>query len=107
MLILDATTGTADLRHRDIWGLHTHTWPLSEVQSTRVTRYSKDGPADKDPARLITLYVREGMDEGRHLLAKNTVPAADALEVSAKVSDWMKDWRARGDPSVDSHAEKP
>ena len=100
MLILNATSGEAELRHRDIWGPHTHRWPLSEVQSTRVTRYSKAGPAIEDPKRIITLFVRDGMDEGRHKLAKYTVPASDALAVSAKVSDWMKDWRSRVDTST-------
>ena len=93
MLVLNATTGKAELRHRTIHGLHRHTWPLSEVQSTRVTRYYPEGPAHKDPKRLITLYVRTGMDEGRHNLANYTVLADDALTASARVSDWMQDWR--------------
>jgi hypothetical protein len=97
MLILDANTGEAELRHRDITGLHLHRWPLDEVQSTRVTRYSKNGPADKDPKRLITLFVRTGMDEGRHKLTKYQVPAQDALGASARVSSWMQDWRKRLD----------
>ncbi|MGJ8611829.1 MAG: hypothetical protein ACSHWY_12080 [Octadecabacter sp.] len=93
MLVLNAATGQAELRHRTLRGMHRHTWPLREVQSTRVTRYRPHGPAHKDPKRLITLYVREGMDEGRHNLANYTVPADDALTASARVSDWMRDWR--------------
>lgn len=53
-------------------------------------RYSRNGPADQYPNRMIALYVRDGMDEGRHNIAKHTVPAGDALAASAKVSDWMK-----------------
>ncbi len=93
MLVLNARTGEAELRHRDIRGLHLHRWPLSEVQSTRVTRYYNHGPAAKDPKRIITLYVRKGMDEGRHKLTNYTIPTDDALTASARVSDWMKDWR--------------
>ena len=70
--------------------MHRHAWPLDEVQSTRVMRYSRNGPADQDPNRVIALYVRDGMDEGRNNIAKHTVPAGDALAASAKVSDWMK-----------------
>ena len=90
MLVLNAATGEAELRHRDIWGMHRHAWRLDEVQPTRVMRYSRNGPADQDPNRMIALYVRDGMDEGRHNIAKHTVPAGDALAASAKVSDWMK-----------------
>ena len=104
MLVLNAAKGEAELHHRDIFGLHRHVWPLAEVQSTRVTRaYGADGPATQDPKRNITLFVREGMDEGRHKLAKYAIKAEDALHVSAQVSDWMKDWRRR----VDSDAPKP
>ncbi|MCF2871049.1 hypothetical protein L0664_08220 [Octadecabacter sp. G9-8] len=104
MLVLNATTRQAELRHRDIWGLHRHVWPLDEVQSTRITRaYGSKGPATTDPKREITLYVREGMDEGRHKLAKRAMNARDALAASARVSDWMRDWRA----SLDSQQPKP
>lgn len=105
MLVLNALSGEAELRHRDIRGLHRHTWPLAEVQSTRVTRHRPKGAATDDPTRMITLFVREGMDEGRHKLANYTVNATDALEASASVSNWMKDWRARTDSSVDSDAQ--
>lgn len=94
MLVLDATTGEAELRHRDIKGLHRHTWPLGEVQSTRVTRRNRHRPAIDGPKRTLTLYVRDGMDEGRHKLTNHSIPADDALAASARVSDWMKDWRA-------------
>lgn len=97
MLVLNGETGQAELRHRTASGLHRHTWPLQEVQSTRVTRDRRHGPAAQDPKRIITLYVREGMDEGRHKLANFPVAAQDALSVSAQVSDWMADWRSRVD----------
>lgn len=104
MLVLNATSGEAELRRRDIRGLHVHHWPLDEVQSTRITRGnlrgSKRRPASDDPRRVITLFVREGMDEGRHRLTHYPVNADDALAASARVSDWMKDWRR----SLDSHA---
>ena len=96
MLTLNATSGMADLSHRTIRGLEHMRWPLDEVQSTRVTRrtYIRK-PADKDPKRFISLYVREGMDEGRHKIAIRPVRAAEALDASALISDWMKDWRKR------------
>ena len=106
MLVLNAQTGEAELRHRDIRGLHRHVWPLEEVQSTRITRpyhYGPKRPAIEDPHRIITLFVREGMDEGRHKLTNHPVPADDALSASGTVSDWMKEWRRR----VDSDAPKP
>ena len=94
MLILDAKTGEARLSHRNIRRLHQQSWPLSEVQSTRITRrYYAKGPATKDRKRLITLYVRTGMDEGRHAIANRPVRAAEALETSALISQWMKNWR--------------
>lgn len=93
MLVLNRATGMAELRHRDIRGLHRHTWPLSEVQSTRITRRHSNGSAIDDLKRHITLYVREGMDEGRHKLTNYAVPAEHALAASSRVSDWMKDWR--------------
>ena len=96
MLVLNATTGEARLSHRNIRRLHQQTWPLEEIQSTRITRrYYAKGPADKDGKRLITLYVRTGMDEGRHPIANRPVPANEALEASALISQWMKDWRTR------------
>lgn len=95
-LVLNAQTGTARLSHRTAFGLHQHIWPLEEVQSTRVTRHHRaTGPASEDPKRTITLYVRHGMDEGRHRLTAYSVPADDALAASAAVSDWMQDWRKR------------
>ena len=104
MLVLNAETNEAALSHRTIAGLHQHRWPLSEVQSTRVTRHhAASGPAINDPKRIITLYVRDGMDEGRHKLHAHTIKADDALAASAAVSDWMRDWRRR----VDSSAPKP
>ena len=95
MLVLNGVERTASLSHRTAFGLHRQHWPLDEVQSTRVTRHRPDGPADKDPKRVITLYVREGMDEGRHRLTNHTIDADAALAASAVVSDWMQAWRAR------------
>ncbi|AKS47292.1 hypothetical protein SAMN05444287_3068 [Octadecabacter temperatus] len=108
MLVLNAQTGEADFRHATAIGLHRHKWPLSEVQSTRVTRRRTDGPAIDDPKRLMTLYVREGMDEGRHKLTNGAMPAEDVLAASARVSDWMKDWRANRQKPDDgsSHANR-
>lgn len=103
MLILKSMTGEAELRHRTVFGMHQHRWPLHEVQSTRVTRYRNDGPATKDPQRMMTLCVRTGMDEGRHKLTNHTMPADDVLAASARVSDWMKDWRQR----LDSYRPQP
>ncbi|MBU2994287.1 hypothetical protein Q4555_07070 [Octadecabacter sp. 1_MG-2023] len=103
MLVLNAATGEAELRHRTISGFHRHHWPLGEVQSTRVTRDRRHGPAIEDPTRVITLFVKEGMDEGRHKLTRLPVRAGDALHVSNRVSDWMKEWRSR----VDSEASAP
>lgn len=103
MLVLNAATREADFRHRTIAGFHRHRWPLDEVQSTRVTRFRNEGPASEDPKRYLTLYVREGMDEGRHKLTAHTMPADDVLAASARVSEWMQDWRAR----VDSGDVKP
>lgn len=98
MLVLDATAGQATLTHRTIKGLHQNVWPLDEVQSTRVTRDNRaKGTAAEDPKRYITLYVREGMDGGRHKLAQHTIGAREALDASAVVSDWMRDWRKRVD----------
>ena len=96
MLTLNAATGDAQLSHRTIRGYHRQSWPLAEVQSTRITRREyANGPATKDPKRLISLYVREGMDEGRHKIAVRPVPATEALEASATISNWMKQWRER------------
>lgn len=106
MLVLNATTGEADLRTRNMFGLHRHTWPLGEVQSTRVTRVHSRGPAAEDKQRRLTLYVREGMDEGRHAIMGGALPAQDALTASARVSDWMRDWRKRQPASLDSADEQ-
>ena len=97
-LVLNAATGEASLSHRTAFGLHQQSWPLGEVQSTRVTRHHyRSGPAEDYPKRIITLYVREGMDEGRHKLTAHTIKADDALAASAAVSDWMQAWRKRVD----------
>ena len=103
MLVLNAMSGEAELHHRTVSGLHRHHWPLEEVQSTRITRFRPEGAADDDPKRMITLFVREGMDEGRHKLTNHSISAKDALDASARVSTWMKDWRARVDSGA-NHA---
>lgn len=97
MLVLDAAKGEARLSHQNIRRFQHQTWPLNEVQSTRITRrYSRARkPANKDPKRIISLYVRKGMDEGRHKITLRPVRAAEALEASATISDWMKEWRKR------------
>ncbi|SLN55648.1 hypothetical protein [Pseudooctadecabacter jejudonensis] len=101
-LVLDAPSNTATLVHRSVMGLHRNTWPLAEVQSTRVLRHRPRGPADEDPKRHITLYVRQGMDKGRHRLSNHLMPTQDAIAVSTTVSDWMRNWRA-----LDSAASAP
>lgn len=105
MLVLNAATGEAELRRRDVFGLHRHYWPLDEVQSTRVTRHRRNGPADQDPHRILTLYVKHGMDEGLHSFTKYPIPSADALAASARVSEWMQAWRKRC--ALDSAAPPP
>jgi len=82
MLTLNAATGDAQLSHRTIRGYHRQSWPLAEVQSTRITRREyANGPATKDPKR--------------HKIAVRPVPATEALEASATISNWMKQWRER------------
>lgn len=104
MLVLNATTGRAELSRRNWRGLSRLHWPLDEVQSTRIKRRRTRGPARNDPKREITLLVRSGMDEGHHKLAHFQVRADEALAASAKVSAWMKQWRAKPDGPLDSDA---
>ena len=104
MLVLATRSGSAELHRRDITGLHRQVWPLDEVQSTRVTRrYRATGPAAQDAKHNIALFVRDGMDEGRHPMTKFAISAPEALAISAQVSDWMKAWPIR----VDSNPSKP
>lgn len=97
-LILDRASGRAELRQRTIKGLHRHRFDLANVQGTRVKRdtsyRNRQRSAKDDPKRILTLYVREGMDEGRYPLSKAQMDAETALETSQIVNDWMKPVRA-------------
>lgn len=97
-LIFDRVAGFAELRQRTIKGPHRHRFDLANVQGTRVKRdtsyRNRQRSAEDDPKRILTLYVREGMDEGRYPLSKAQMDAEAALETSRIVNDWMKPVRA-------------
>lgn len=114
MLILDGPNRTAELRHRTLRGLHCQQFRLDNVQGTRIAseRRHKSRPAAQDPTRKLTLFVKAGMDEGRHPLALSHIPAQEALDASAQVNRWMQRLRRQealepDTPPLDSQPAQP
>lgn len=92
MLILDQATGYAEIRRRDIKGLHCHRFPMAEVHGSRIrSEYRpRHASAATDKTRMLALYVPRGMDEGFHNLTRHQVPTKQAKSVSRRINQWMR-----------------